>query len=251
MLVHDPVYSDYPLLLPSIAGQAAKSAALCGSPCSSEESNFLALEGSGDPNSLSMKQSDSPRGPLSNYEFDADAMMSFSSLHVPSSAAHIFSHVKPEPSFPTMFNDMTSFNFFNSTSDVFSQSPGATSLLKSPSKCSSGSSNRSQPADQQHHHMINPFLHHVDNNAPSLSSGFYSSSPDHHQLSPTLTSRLCGNSSSSQSMFLDHISSSSGSSYMNLAAPIPRQRYAAGGYSPAPEAGTMVSLDHIQAFMFS
>jgi hypothetical protein len=138
---------------------------------------------------------------------------------------------------------MTSFNFFNSTSDVFSQSP---------SKCSS----RSQPADHHHHHhhhMINPFLHHIDINSPSLpSSGFYSSSPDHHQqLSPTLTSRLCGNSSSSQSMFLDPISSSAASSYMNLAAPIPRQRYAAGGYSPAPEAGTMVSLENIQAFMFS
>lgn len=189
-----------------------------------------------------MKQSDSPRGPLSNYEFDTDAMMSFTSLHAPSSAAHIFSHVKPEPSFPAVFNDMTSFNFFNTTSDVFSQSP---------SKCSS----RSQPADhhQHHHHMINPFLHHIDINSPSLpSAGFYSSSPDHHQLSPTLTSRLCGNPSSSQSMFLDPLSSSAASSYMNnLAAPIPRQRYAAGGYSPAAEAGTMVSLENIQAFMFS
>lgn len=240
MLVNDLVFSYSLLHLPSIAGQAAKSTTLCGSPCSSEESNFLALEGSGDPNSLSMKQSDSPRGPLSNYEFDTDAMMSFSSLHAPSSAAHIFSHVKPEPSFPAVFNDMTSFNFFTSTSDVFSQSP---------SKCSSSS--RSQPADHHHHHMINPFLHHIDINSPSLPSGFYSSSPDHHQLSPTLTSRLCGNSSSSQSMFLEPISSSAASSYMNLAAPIPRQRYAAGGYSSAPEAGTMVSLENIQAFMFS
>lgn len=241
----------------------------CGSPSSSEESTFLASEVVGsDPSSL--KQSVvSPRGPLSNYEFENPDSI-FSSLVEPPPAAFFSpSHVKSEPSGFPFCND---FNFLNCDFNS-SGAPAGNSKAAAITGATKGSSSHRQAQNQhQHHHhqhmpvdmLNNPY--NIDINTPLMPTpggglGFYSNP----ELSPTTArwySQQAANFMDSSSCLAHggHLAppGSSGGNYMqNSPTPILRQRelvrYAsAGGYCPSPEAGsTMVSLENIQAFMFS
>jgi hypothetical protein len=242
----------------------------CGSPSSSEESTFLASEVVGsDPSSL--KQSVvSPRGPLSNYEFENTDSIFSSLVEPPPAAFFSTSHVKSEPSGFPFCND---FNFLNCD---FSSSgaPGGNSKAATITGATKGSSSHRQAQNQhhQHHHhqhmpvdmLNNPY--NIDINTPLMPTpggglGFYSNA----ELTPTTArwySQQAANFMDSSSCLAHggHLAppGSSGGNYMqNNTTPILRQRElvryaAAGGYCPSQEAGsTMVSLENIQAFMFS
>lgn len=166
-----------------------------------------------------LKQSHSPRSPLSNFEFDNQE---FPFIPFDPSAG-LFSHVKTEPSFA--FND-NPFNFFTD----FSAQPTKPGSMKQPAP-------KAQMLQPQEY---SPFPS-IDINSALPPSGFLASGlmaglPD---LSPASTSW-------SQS-FLDCLSGSP-SSFTNQ-PPIQRQRFS-GGYTSSSE-GTMVALENIQAFMLT
>lgn len=240
----------------------------CGSPSSSEESTFLASEVVGsDPSSL--KQSVvSPRGPLSNYEFENTDSIFSSLVEPPPAAFFSTSHVKSEPSGFPFCND---FNFLNCDFSS-SSAPAGNSKAGAITGATKGSTSHRQAQNQhQHHHqhmpvdmLNNPY--NIDINTPLMPTpggglGFYSNP----ELSPTTArwySQQAANFMDSSSCLPHggHLAppGSSGGNYMqNNPTPILRQRElvryaAASGYCPSPEAGsTMVSLENIQAFMFS
>jgi hypothetical protein len=200
--------------------QQGSKLAQCASPSSSDEdSSFLASEPCG--GDLAMKQSHSPRSPLSNFEFDSPDLM-FTPFDA-SSSNILFSHVKAEPSFS--FND-NSFNFFSES--FISQLPKG--LMKQEAL-----------PKQVLHQEYSPFHSSIDINSPIPTPGFLPPSsiaglPD---LSPA-------SANWSQSFLDSHTGAPSHFTNQNA---ILRQRFS-GGYAPSSE-GTMVALENIQAFMLS
>lgn len=199
--------------------QQGSKLAQCASPSSSEEdSSFLASEPCG--GDLAMKQSHSPRSPLSNFEFDSHDL--FTSIDAPSSN-NLFSHVKAEPSFS--FND-NSFNFL--TESFISQIPKG--LMKQEAH-----------PKQVLHQEYSPFHSNIDINSPIPTPGFLP--PSSMAGLPDLSS---ASANWSQSFLDNHTGAPSHFTNQNA---ILRQRFS-GGYTPSSE-GTMVALENIQAFMLS
>ncbi|XP_024375325.1 uncharacterized protein [Physcomitrium patens] len=217
-------------------GSNGASDAICASPSSSEDSaSFLAPDVCG--GDILVKQSNSPRGPLSNYEFDNDDILRpFEPVTSP--GINIFSHVKAEPSFS--FND-NSFNFFSDgLSSQPTTGPAGTSAVTpasgKPPKPPRPSSLPRPPMQSEH-----GSYHGIDMNSPLPSPGF---------LSPGLFAGLPelspGTAAWSQA-FLDCLNNSP---QLANQPPLQRQRTPSSGYSPSAE-GNTVSLENIHSFFLT